>query len=133
MGDELPGALTCAGIAVVLLSIGVREAALVWRLRRHGIRPRGVVVDNVRVNSRDSGPSWTPVIAFADRRGHRVEFTPRMLGTGLGLATGREVRVVYMAQHPQTARVLMARHMVGPVLVLLIVGVAFLGIAVLIA
>jgi hypothetical protein len=89
------------------------------------------VIDNVRIDERN-GPQWAPVIAFADQRGYRVEFTTRIRGVGMGLATGREVPVVYLPQNPQLARVRMWRHMVGPALFALFAGLAFLGFAVLI-
>ncbi|MFF3517443.1 hypothetical protein [Streptomyces sp. NPDC002573] len=50
----------------------------------------------------------------------------------MGLATGREVPVVYQSRHPQTARVRMWRHMAGPVVFLLSGAVVFLGVGVLI-
>jgi hypothetical protein len=133
LSDGSVGIAVCGAVAVLLFGAGLRDAVVVRRLRRHGTRTWGVVVDNVRVNSSDSGPTWAPVVAFADQRGYRVEFTPRMRGSGLGLATGRQVPVVYLAHDPQTARVSMWRHMVGPVVFVLIVGLVFLGCAVLIA
>jgi hypothetical protein len=92
----------------------------------------GVVVDNVRTSDSD-GPKWVPVIAFTDRLGHRVEFSPRVQGSGMGLATGRQVEVVYLAQNPQIARVRMWRHVVGPLVFLVFGGLVFLGAGVLIA
>ncbi|MEW2626284.1 DUF3592 domain-containing protein [Streptomyces sp. NPDC048106] len=133
MSNNLIGIALCGAVGVLVLVTGLRESVVVWRLRRHGIRTWGMVVDNVRVDRRDSGPSWAPVIAFADQRGYRVEFTTRMRGGGMGLATGRQVPVVYPAHNPQAARVSMWRHTVGPVLFMLFVGLVFLAIAVLIA
>ncbi|MDT0468524.1 hypothetical protein [Streptomyces sp. DSM 41699] len=62
-----------------------------------------------------------------------MEFSPRMRGAGLGLATGLDVQVVYEGGSPRTARVLMWKHMMGPAGYLLLSGVAFAGAAVLIA
>ncbi|MFF4751567.1 DUF3592 domain-containing protein [Streptomyces sp. NPDC002514] len=124
------GVVACGAAAMLLLTLGLRDATTVRRLRRHGIRTRGVVVDNVRVRSGDSGPTWAPVIAFADRRGHRVEFTTRMRGSGMNLPTGREVPVVYLAHDSQAARVLMWRHMTGPVVFLLAGSAIFLSFGV---
>jgi hypothetical protein len=120
--------IVCGAVGVLLLWAGQRDAVVVRRLRRHGIRTRGLVVDNVRVNSSESGPSWVPVIVYADQRGYRVEFSPRMRGTGMGLATGHEVPVVYLPHDPQAARVFTRRHMMGPVLFVLLAGVAFLSV-----
>lgn len=133
MSGGFTGVAVCGAVAVLLLGVGVRDGVLVRRLRRRGIRAWGVVVDNVRVDRSDSGPQWVPVIAFADRHGHRVEFSPRMRGTGMGLATGRQVPVVCLPHDPRTARVLTLRHMAGPVVFVLLAGLVFLGAAVLIA
>ncbi|MET8446098.1 DUF3592 domain-containing protein [Streptomyces sp. NPDC005209] len=132
MVNELMGVVVCGGVGIVLLGCAARDAVVVRRLRRDGIRTRGVVVDNVRVNDSD-GPSWAPVIAFHDHLGHRVEFTTKIRGIGMGLPTGREVPVVYLGQNPQTARVAMWRHLVGPTVGMLFGATLFLGCGVLIA
>jgi hypothetical protein len=124
--------VVCGAAAVLLLGAAVREGVVVRRLRRHGLRTRGVVVDNVRVNDGDK-PKWVPVIAFRDHQGYRVEFRPKMVGTGMGLATGREIEVVYLARDPQQARVFNSRHMVGPTLFTLLGAVLFLGATVRVA
>ncbi|MGW7238009.1 DUF3592 domain-containing protein [Streptomyces sp. NPDC054804] len=127
------GAVLCTVVGLGLLGFAVRESAVVRRLRRHGLRTWGVVVDNVRTRDSEGGPKWIPVIAFTDRSGYRVEFSPRMHGSGMGLATGREVEVVYLAADPQIARVRMGRHVVGPLVFLVFGGVVFLGVGVRIA
>lgn len=129
MSGSSVGAALCGAAALLLLGVALRDATVVRQLRRRGTRTRGVVVDNVRVTD-DSGPMWVPVIAFTDQQGYRVEFSPRIRGTGMGLPTGREVGVVYLAHNPQTARVLMWRHTVGPVVSLLLGGLVFLGVCV---
>ncbi|MBZ6254960.1 DUF3592 domain-containing protein [Streptomyces olivaceus] len=127
------GALVCSVVGGLLLWAGLYDAARVRRLRRHGIRTTGRVVDNVRVQEpRSSSPSWAPVIAFADQHGYRVEFTPSMRGAGMGLPTGREVDVVYLPHNPQVARVFTRRHMTGPVLFIVAMGLLFLGLGVVI-
>ncbi|MFK0284290.1 DUF3592 domain-containing protein [Streptomyces sp. NPDC090499] len=126
------GAVLCTVAGLGLLVAAVREGTVVHRLRRHGVHTWGLVVDNVRTTDRD-GPKWVPVIAFTDRLGYRVEFSPRARGTGMGLATGRQVEVVYLAQNPQIARVRMWRHVVGPVVFLTFGALVFLGFGVLIA
>ncbi len=65
--------MLCTTAGLVLLGIAVREGTVVQRLRQHGVRTWGVVVDNVRTRD-NQGPKWIPVIAFTDRSGHRVEF-----------------------------------------------------------
>ncbi|MGV9390734.1 DUF3592 domain-containing protein [Streptomyces olivaceus] len=127
------GAVVCSVVGALLLWAGLYDAARVRRLRRHGIRTTGRVVDNVRVQEpRSSSPTWAPVIAFADQHGYRVEFTPSMRGAGMGLPTGREVDVVYMPHNPQVARVFTRRHMTGPVLFIVGFGLFFLGLGVVI-
>ncbi|MEV0372499.1 DUF3592 domain-containing protein [Streptomyces sp. NPDC050636] len=129
MSNGFTSVVACGAAGLLPLWLGLREALVVRRLRRDGIRTRGVVVDNVRSDS--DGSIWVPVIAFRDQQGHRVKFTPRIRGSGLGLATGCNVPVVYLPRDPQSARVYTPRHMVGPVVFLLFVGAAFLGFAVL--
>ncbi|MEU8973940.1 DUF3592 domain-containing protein [Streptomyces monashensis] len=131
MSNGTTGAVLCAAAGVLLFVAAWRETAVLLRLRRDGVRTQGVVVDNTQVTG-DDGHIWVPLVAFCDRQGHRVEFSPRMRGTGMGLATGREVPVVYDSRHPRTARVRMWRHMTGPVVFLLSGAVLFLGAAVLI-
>ncbi|MEW2118990.1 DUF3592 domain-containing protein [Streptomyces sp. NPDC005474] len=126
------GMAMCGAVALLLLGFAVREAAVVRRLQRAGIRTQGVVVDNTRDDYSD-GHNWVPVIAFVDQQGHRVEFSPRMRGTGMNLARGLEVQVVYERGKPQTARVLMWKHMMGPAVYMLLSAVAFAGAGVLIA
>ncbi|MGW3145315.1 MULTISPECIES: DUF3592 domain-containing protein [Streptomyces] len=128
MSKESIGIVLCVLAGVMILSATLRDAVVVRRLRRHGMRTCGVVVDNVRVNDGD-GPSWVPVIAFTDRMGHRVEFSPQIRGTGMGLPTGRQVQVVYLADNPQVARVLMWRHMTGATLFLAFGAALFLSAA----
>ncbi|EHN75970.1 DUF3592 domain-containing protein [Streptomyces coelicoflavus] len=132
MAKTVVGMLLCGLVGVLLLWVGLHDAARVRRLRRHGIRTTGTVVDNVRVDGHN-GPSWAPVVAFVDHHGYRVEFTPSMRGSGMGLATGREVTLVYLPDDPQTARVLMRRHMTGPVYFVLAGALAFLSVGALIA
>ncbi|MFE2333516.1 DUF3592 domain-containing protein [Streptomyces coelicoflavus] len=132
MAKTVVGILLCGLVGLLLLWVGLHDAVRVRRLRQHGVRTAGTVVDNVRVDS-NNGPSWAPVIAFVDHHGYRVEFTPSMRGSGMGLATGREVTVVYLPDDPQTARVLMRRHMTGPVYFVLAGALAFLSVGALIA
>ncbi|MFK0292828.1 DUF3592 domain-containing protein [Streptomyces sp. NPDC090442] len=122
------GAAGCGGVALLLLGFAVREAAVVRRLKRTGIRTRGVVVDHTRDDD-----FWVPIIAFVDQQGHRVEFERQMRGTGMNLARGLEVQVVYEDGKPQTARVLRRKDTVAPVVYLLLSAVAFAGGAVLLA
>ncbi|MEU9994538.1 DUF3592 domain-containing protein [Streptomyces sp. NPDC050848] len=118
--------------SVVLFGAALQDGLMVRRLRRHGVRTQGLVVDNVRVDDSD-GHSWAPVIEFTDHQGYRVQFSPRARGTGLGLPTGRRVDVLYLAENPQTARVFQRRHMSGIVWSLTAGGTVFAAVAVWIA
>ena len=69
---------------------------------------------------------------FVDHQGHRVTFSPKLRGLGMGLATGREVPVVYLAHDPRVARVHLPRHMVAPGVFLLFIAAVFLLAAALI-
>lgn len=118
--DRVVGVLF-AVLAVPVVLAGLRDAVRVRRLRQHGIRTLGYVVDQVEEKD-ESGSISVPVIAFTDQRGCRVEFQPGMRGAGMRLPTGREVPVVYLADNPQAARVEMWRHMTGSVLFVLLLG-----------
>jgi hypothetical protein len=120
--SEGVGVVVCGAVAALLFGAALRDMVVVRRLRRDGVRTRGMVIDNVRGDDGD-GPKWVPVIAFADHKGYRVEFSPKMTGTGMGLETGRAVDVVYPAHAPQNARVFTSRHMAGPAWFMLLGGV----------
>ncbi|MEV7522001.1 DUF3592 domain-containing protein [Streptomyces sp. NPDC091371] len=88
---------------------GVRETRLQARLRRYGVRTEGVVVDQ-KTEPADDYP--TPVIEFTDGRGLPVRFMPVSTGTGMGMGMdlGTRVRVVYLPEQPQNARVSTRKH-----------------------
>lgn len=110
------------------LGWGFREVSLAWRLHRRGLRAEGLVVENVRyVDPDSSGPSWAPVIVFTDNTGNRVEFTPQAHGGGLGLSTGRTVRVIYLPESSQDARVDTWQHLLLPSLLAITAGLVFVG------
>ncbi|MDT9691657.1 DUF3592 domain-containing protein [Streptomyces sp. P9(2023)] len=129
MSDGMTAFLVCGACGLVPLLLAIREVGIVRRLRRDGIRTRGVVVDNVR-SSDSEGPTWIPVIEFPGQKGRRVRFSPKIRGAGFGLKTGREVPVVYMPGDPTSARVDTTGHMAGPAVFLAFVGTAFLAVAV---
>ncbi len=124
-------AVLCAAVATLLLGLAVREARIVRRLRRHGVRSRGLVVRSTRDDYSDRF-NEVPVIAFRDQHGRLVEFSPEMRGTGMNIPVGREVPVVHEDQRPETARVQAWRHMTGVTVALLCSSAAFLGATVLI-
>ncbi|MFD3944622.1 DUF3592 domain-containing protein [Streptomyces sp. NPDC058579] len=122
------GIALCVVASVALLGAALQDGLTVRRLRLHGVRTHGMVVDNVRADT--DQPMWIPVIEFTDQQGYQVRFTPKGQGTGMGIPTGRRVDVLYMADNPQTARVLQRRHMQGTVWSLLSGGLIFAGVAV---
>jgi hypothetical protein len=75
------GVAVCGAVSLLLLGFAVREALVVLRLKRAGVRAQGVVVDNTRDDWSD-GHNLVPVIAFVDRQGHRVQFSPHVRGPG---------------------------------------------------
>ena len=107
---------------------GVREAWLQARLRRYGVHAEGVVVDQYLAPSDDV--SLTPVIEFTDRQGRPVRFTPVATGKRTGIDLGTHVPVVYLAEHPENARVFTRKHLRPTVVSLLTGSVLFLGAAV---
>ncbi|GAA0992026.1 MULTISPECIES: DUF3592 domain-containing protein [Streptomyces violaceusniger group] len=131
----VPGAdLLCVAVGLLLYACAVRDARLVRRLRREGVRTEGVVVANVvDRRERNRHPTQTPVIRFHDHQGYVVEFTTAIQGVGLGLATGRRVDVRYLPGESQKARVWMRRHILGPAAGLTLGGTLFLGFGLVIA
>lgn len=142
----MPGAdLLCVAIGLFLYACALRDARLVRRLRREGVRTEGLVVANVDRQARNRNQTQnlkqkqnrntipTPVIRFHDRQGHEVEFTTAIQGIGLGLATGRRVEVMYLPGESQKARVWMRRQLVGPALGMILAGTLFLGFGLMVA
>lgn len=91
------------GGGVVFASVLCLELRSVLRLRREGVRTEGTVVDNVEKASKRKR-RWVPVIAFDDTEGYPVEFVPRAQ-TGRTMPLGRTVRVIYLHERPQAARI----------------------------
>ncbi|MFI9560935.1 DUF3592 domain-containing protein [Nonomuraea endophytica] len=99
--------LVFVAAALALLVFAVRERRLVSRLRRYGVHGQGTVTRTVVHDT-----TQHPVIAFTDRAGHHIEFTPRVAGIGLQLTVGQQVPIAYPDGQPQAARVLTPRHRV---------------------
>lgn len=76
-----------------------------------------------------------PVIAFTDKAGHHIEFTPQVAGIGLWLTVGQKVPIAYLDGQPQAARVFTARYRVLPSVLSGLAGLIFLvaGVAVILA
>ncbi|MFI0822416.1 DUF3592 domain-containing protein [Streptomyces sp. NPDC021098] len=146
----MPGAdLLCVAIGLFLYACALRDARLVRRLHREGVRTEGLVVANVdrqaqkqnqkqnrnqtRKQKQNRHTTQTPVIQFHDRQGHEVEFTTAIQGIGLGLPTGRRVEVMYLPGESRKARVWMRRQLVGPTLGMILAGTLFLGFGLMVA
>ncbi|WP_186831870.1 DUF3592 domain-containing protein [Streptomyces sp. ISID311] len=126
------GVVVCGAVALFLCGFAVREAVMVRRLKRAGVRSQGLVVTNTRDDWSD-GHNLVPVIAFVDQQGGRVEFSPHVRGTGMNLERGLEVQVVYEDGKPHRARVNTRKYMMGSAMSTLLGGVAFAGVGVLFA
>jgi hypothetical protein len=124
--DRLPGRVGMVMAPFYLLVFGIRELLLVARLRRRGLIAEGTVVENVHSGDSADGPDWSPVIAFSDTTGNRVEFTPPSHGPGMGMTTGSTVEVIYLPDAPQRAQVNAWSHLLFPGLVACVGGVGFL-------
>ncbi|MFE9066008.1 DUF3592 domain-containing protein [Streptomyces violaceusniger] len=123
----------CITIGLFLYACALRDARLVRRLRREGVRTEGLVVANiVDRRNQNRNPTQTPVIRFHDHQGYEVEFTTAIQGIGMGLPTGRRVGVVYLPGNSQKARVWMRRQLVGPAVGMTLTGTLFLGFGLLI-
>jgi hypothetical protein len=121
----------CGPVGILCLGIYLRDVVHLWRLWRHGIRTRGVVVDHITIDA-EAGKRWEPVIAFEDRHGHRVTSKP-IIRMDEKMQIGRELPVAYMAHRPETMYVFTRWHLVRPLLsnwLVLVLGSVFLGIAV---
>src|SRR4030088_866827 len=117
MSGAVLGVVLCAFAGVVCLVSAVRESVVTSRLRRHGVRVEGTVVE--RVHSTGGESDWLSVIEFADRDGLAVRFRAHAGGAALALRIGRRVPVVYPPGTPSAARVFTLRHRVLPMLFLL--------------
>ncbi|MEV6314019.1 DUF3592 domain-containing protein [Streptomyces sp. NPDC051776] len=110
---------------------------MMLRLRRYGLPAPGLVVNNVRVGRLNRSDRRTrhqvPVIEFFDQHGHRVEFSPKMHGKGMGIPTGRRVAMLYLPDRPQKARVHAFRHTLVPPIIQMIVGLVFTYVGIMVA
>ncbi|MEV6039398.1 DUF3592 domain-containing protein [Nonomuraea sp. NPDC052116] len=67
------------------------------------------------------------VIAFTDKAGYHIEFTPQVAGIGLRLTVGQRVPIAYLDGQSQAARVFTARYRVLPSVLSGMAGLIFLG------
>ncbi|MGW2329036.1 DUF3592 domain-containing protein [Streptomyces sp. NPDC001700] len=134
MDHGKPGAdLLCIAIGLAAYALALRDARVVLRLRREGVRTEGVVIANAADHRRGKRhPTQTPTIRFRDNRGHDVQFSPAS-AVGLRLATGQQVGVVYLPGASRKARVHMRRYMMAPMAGLTLCATAFLAFGLLTA
>ncbi|GAA1655031.1 hypothetical protein GCM10009828_100850 [Actinoplanes couchii] len=106
--------------AALALYAAVTTIRRQWRLSRHGVKTRGVVV---RHQARRSG--FHPVVAFADEHGIRREVASP-LGTSVRWPrVGRELPVHHLPGRPQTAEPDTGAHRFWSLSLVLLVAVIF--------
>lgn len=123
------------GLAVFLviglsaMGYGVYEALLHYRLRRHGIRARGLVARyESSSGTGGSGPTQHAVVEFVDDQGYIREL--RVQGTGRsGLRVGGPASVIYLSGAPETARIDIAWRSLRRIVPILAFGCLFAGLA----
>jgi Protein of unknown function (DUF3592) len=118
--------LLICGIAA--LAAAVLEFRAVVRLRRHGRRVQGTVIDNVPTTSRGS-KLWVPIVGFTDHLGYPVEFALRV-HTSWKRRVDRNVPVIYLPDKPHDARMDSWVHLWLGVVLLLVIGTVLVVLAV---
>jgi hypothetical protein len=121
-------------VGAVSLGCYIRKVVYLWKLCRHGTRTPGLVVDHVVVNT-DKGTRWEPVIAFDEQGGRRVT-SKQIVRVDDRMQIGQVVPVIYLAHNPEVMHIASPLRIVRSLLsdwLLLVMGVAFLSVAVLMA
>lgn len=111
-----------------VLGFGINEAVIQHRLRRGGIRVRGLVVRH-HVDYGNSDPLYCPVVEFVDAQGIRHTFQDEASGVKR-LPVGGGVPVRYLPDAPQRARIDLTGRLVGNVVFLLGGGTALTAIGI---
>ncbi|MGW7572546.1 DUF3592 domain-containing protein [Streptomyces sp. NPDC054765] len=86
-----------------MIGFGIREAGHQRRLRREGIRTKGLVVRHHRRKSSEGGTTSFAVINFVDAHGSPHAFQARASGVK-GLPVGGSAPVRYLPGAPRSAR-----------------------------
>ncbi|WP_157894793.1 DUF3592 domain-containing protein [Streptantibioticus cattleyicolor] len=123
------GRLVPVLLGLTVIGIAVYEIALQCRLRREGVRVRGVVVRHT-VSSTGETRSRHAVVGFVDADGTSHEYRSALSGTGK-LPVGGEVPMIYLPGAPAKARIDIASRRWGQVAVLMLFGVAFTAVGLL--
>lgn len=118
--------LLLAGL--VVLGLDTHEVVIQHRLRRAGVRVRGVVVRH-RGHSGKDGPVYFAVVEFVDAQGGRHTFQARSSGVK-GLPVGGGVPVRYLPDAPKRARIDLTRRRIGDVVFPLAIGILFTAIGI---
>lgn len=111
---------------LVTLGFGIHEAIVQHRLRREGIRVRGLVVRH-SVDHTHNNPAYFAVVEFFDAQGIRHTFRTSSSGVK-GLPVGGEVPVRYSPDAPQRARIDQRRKRIEQVVVPLAGGTVITAI-----
>lgn len=118
--------LLLAGL--VLLGFDTHEVVIQQRLRRAGVRVRGVVVRHRRQTRKD-GTVYFAVVEFVDAQGGRHTFEGRSSGVK-GLPVGGGVPVRYLPDAPKRARIDLTRRRIWDVAFPLALGTLFTAIGI---
>ncbi|MFI6376953.1 DUF3592 domain-containing protein [Streptomyces sp. NPDC050546] len=116
-----------AGLTV--LGFGTREAMFQHRLRREGIRVRGLVVRHRVESSAKDGTFYFAVVEFVDAQGGRHTIESRSSGVK-GLPVGGGVPVRYLPGGPEDARIDLTGRRIGEIGSLFAVGALFTAIGI---
>jgi hypothetical protein len=122
------GLLVCSICGAGILGAAFMESRRVGRLRRDGLRIQGTVIGYKEVWV-DSSKKWVSIICFTDNLGHRVEFSPSVQ-TGRKWPPDRTVKVIYLPDKPNSARVESWWELMFTTLALLVFGTTVIGLTV---
>ncbi|MFD5699432.1 DUF3592 domain-containing protein [Streptomyces lasiicapitis] len=123
------GLLVFLVIGLAIMGYGVHEAVLDYRLRRHGIRARGLVARyESSSGTGGSGPSPHAVVAYVDDQGCMRELQDQRTGRS-GLRVGGPAPVIYLPGAPGTARIDIARRSMWRIVPSLTFGCLFASLA----
>ncbi|MER5940404.1 DUF3592 domain-containing protein [Streptomyces sp. NPDC001928] len=116
-------------IGLAALGYGVHEAVLLYRLRRHGIRARGLVARyESSSGTAGSGHSTRAVVTFVDDQGYMHEFRDRETARP-DLRLGGPAPVIYLPSAPGAARIDMPWRRLWTIVPSLAFGCLFAGLA----
>jgi hypothetical protein len=126
--DVIFGLLVCSVCGAGILGAAFMESRRAGRLRREGLRIQGTVIGYREVWF-ESSKKWASIICFTDNLGRRVEFSPSVR-LGRKWPLGRTVKVIYLPDKPNSARVESWWELLFTTLALLVFGTTVIGLPV---